>query len=128
LDFLYLPRRTRQGKACAPPEPAGRGSGATAVDTRAPAERHRARSWAQRLKRVFKLDLESCENCGGRIRVIACLEDQLSDLLIAPVWTARKWRKALPESSLACEARSTCFHRIARGARMLKAPSDFDKE
>lgn len=30
--------------------------------------------WAQRLKRVFKLDLESCEGCGGQIKVIACLE------------------------------------------------------
>ncbi len=32
-------------------------------------------SWAQRLKRVFKLDLESCEGCGGQVRVIACIED-----------------------------------------------------
>jgi len=32
-------------------------------------------SWAQRLKRVFKLDLESCENCGGQVRVVACLSD-----------------------------------------------------
>ena len=57
--------------------PAGRGSGARAVDTRTPAERHRAMSWAQRLKRVFKLDLSSCEGCGGQVRVIACLEDPL---------------------------------------------------
>ncbi len=28
-----------------------------------------------RLKRVFKLDLESCEGCGGQVRVIACIED-----------------------------------------------------
>jgi hypothetical protein len=34
-------------------------------------------SWAQRLKRVFKLDLESCEGCGGQARVIACIEDPL---------------------------------------------------
>jgi hypothetical protein len=26
-------------------------------------------SWAQRLKRVFKLDLQSCEGCGGQVRV-----------------------------------------------------------
>jgi hypothetical protein len=32
-------------------------------------------SWAQRLKRVFKLDLASCEGCGGLVRVIACIED-----------------------------------------------------
>ena len=46
--------------------PAGRGSGRPDTDTRTPAERHRAMSWAQRLKRVFKLDLETCEGCGGR--------------------------------------------------------------
>jgi hypothetical protein len=34
-------------------------------------------SWAQRLKRVFKLDLQSCEGCGGQVRVIACIEDPL---------------------------------------------------
>ncbi len=55
--------------------PAGRGSGATVAATRTPAERHRAMSWAQRLKRVFKLDLQSCEGCGGQVRVIACIED-----------------------------------------------------
>ncbi len=55
--------------------PAGRGSGIQPADTGTPAERHRAMSWAQRLKRVFKLDLQSCEGCGGQVRVIACIED-----------------------------------------------------
>ncbi len=57
--------------------PAGRGSGVKAADTRTPAECHRAMSWAQRLKRVFQLDLQSCEGCGGQVRVIACIEDPL---------------------------------------------------
>ncbi len=34
-------------------------------------------SWAPRLKRVSRLDLENCEGCGGQIRVIACLDDPL---------------------------------------------------
>ncbi len=34
-------------------------------------------TWAQRLKRVFKLDLTSCAGCGGQVRVLACLEDPL---------------------------------------------------
>ena len=55
--------------------PAGRGSRKATTETRTPAENHRAMSWAQRLKRVFKLDLESCEGCGGQVRVIACIED-----------------------------------------------------
>jgi hypothetical protein len=32
-------------------------------------------SWAQRLKRVFKLHLTSCEGCGGQVRVIPCIDD-----------------------------------------------------
>ncbi len=32
-------------------------------------------SWAQRLKRVFAIDIESCPACGGRLRVIACIEE-----------------------------------------------------
>ena len=30
-------------------------------------------SWAERLKRVFKLDIELCPRCGGRLRVIATI-------------------------------------------------------
>jgi len=32
-------------------------------------------TWAQRLKRVFAIDIEKCEKCGGRVRVIASIED-----------------------------------------------------
>ena len=33
-------------------------------------------SWAQRLKRVFNIDVETCDHCGGSVKVIACVEDQ----------------------------------------------------
>jgi len=32
-------------------------------------------TWAQRLKRVFGIDIETCPVCGGAVRVIACIED-----------------------------------------------------
>jgi hypothetical protein len=32
-------------------------------------------SWAQRLKRVFRIDIEQCERCGGKVRIIASVED-----------------------------------------------------
>ena len=37
--------------------------------------------WAQRLKRVFNIDIETCGRCGGAARVIVgapnrCIEDQ----------------------------------------------------
>ena len=31
-------------------------------------------SWAQRLKRVFSIDFETCHDCDGKLRVIACIE------------------------------------------------------
>ena len=34
-------------------------------------ERHVAMSWAQRLKRVFGIDVESCVRCGSAVRVAA---------------------------------------------------------
>ena len=32
-------------------------------------------TWMQRLKRVFSIDIETCPKCGGKLRVIACIED-----------------------------------------------------
>lgn len=32
-----------------------------------------AMSWAQRLKRVFGIDIEVCARCGGKLKVIASI-------------------------------------------------------
>jgi hypothetical protein len=74
--------------------PARRGKGIKSTsnaEVRTPAERHTAMTWAQRLKRVFNIDMpqgtlswrfapihlvEVCSLCGGSARVIACIEDQ----------------------------------------------------
>jgi hypothetical protein len=32
-------------------------------------------TWMQRLKRVFAIDIATCPRCGGKLRVIACIED-----------------------------------------------------
>ena len=45
------------------------------VQDQTPAERHVAMTWAQRLKRVFNIDIETCSECGGSVKVIACIED-----------------------------------------------------
>lgn len=37
-------------------------------------DRQRAMTWGQRLKRVFAIDIETCRQCGGRLRVIASIE------------------------------------------------------
>jgi hypothetical protein len=31
--------------------------------------------WAQRLKRGFGIDVETCTACGGTMRIIACIAD-----------------------------------------------------
>jgi len=30
---------------------------------------------AQRLKRVFNIDIEICRECGGAVRIIACIDN-----------------------------------------------------
>ena len=42
-----------------------------------PAEQRAAMTWAQRLKRVFNIDIETCSACGGATKVIACIEDPI---------------------------------------------------
>ncbi len=44
-------------------------------EARTPAERRASMTWAQRLKRVFNIDIETCPACGGAVRIIACIED-----------------------------------------------------
>ena len=59
--------------------PAKRGKGAKRkkeTDDKTPAERHASMTWAQRLKRVFNIDVETCPSCGGPVKVIACIEEQ----------------------------------------------------
>ena len=47
----------------------------TAPPDKTEAHRHRAMTWAQRLKRVFAIDIERCWRCGGRLEVIASVEE-----------------------------------------------------
>ena len=66
--------------------PSGRGRGGRRVEpgaapaggaeeaADAPVKR-RSVSWAQRLKRVFRIDIERCGRCGGQVKVIAAIED-----------------------------------------------------
>ncbi len=58
--------------------PARRGKGGQKVSgqDKTPDERRTAMTWAQRLKRVFNIDVEACAHCGGSVKVIACIEDQ----------------------------------------------------
>jgi len=32
-------------------------------------------TWAQRLKRVFNIDVSTCGHCGGAVRIVASIEE-----------------------------------------------------
>ena len=59
------------------------GKGSTKVaegqDKKPTAQPHVAMSWAQRLKRVFNIDVKTCRVCGAAARVIACIEDPMAE-------------------------------------------------
>jgi hypothetical protein len=58
--------------------PGGRGPGGKGAEEGAdkPATpRHVAMRWAQRLQRVFGIEIEACARCGGGLKVIASIED-----------------------------------------------------
>ena len=66
-------------------------------------------TWAQRLKRVFGIDVERCRICGGSAKDIACIEDAvvIKKILMhleekAPTQAARLLpdNRAPPQSSL----------------------------
>ena len=48
-------------------------NGKTADGT--PANRHASMIWTQRLKRVFNIDITTCKECGGAVKIIASIED-----------------------------------------------------
>jgi len=80
--------------------PAKRGKGVSRIantEVRSPAERHVAMSWAQRLKRVFNIDIEVCGRCGGSVKVIACVEDQdIIDRILAHLREKEQNAPSLP--------------------------------
>jgi hypothetical protein len=59
-------------------------------------------TWAQRLKRVFKIDIEICGRCGGSVRVIVeasnrCIEDQeIIDRILSHIHKKEQATPALP--------------------------------
>ena len=71
-------------------------------DVVSPIERHAAMTWAQRLKRVFNIDIEVCSRCGGSVRVIVeasnrCIEDQdVIDRILAHLREKEQGTPTLP--------------------------------
>ena len=72
---VFAPNRKHRSRVT----PAKRGKGSHKLEVnqeqKTPVQRHIAMTWAQRLKRVFNIDVETCRVCGGAAKVIACVED-----------------------------------------------------
>jgi hypothetical protein len=56
--------------------PKRKAGAARASSEKTEVERHPSMTWAKRLKRVFAIEIERCWRCGGRLRVIASIEDE----------------------------------------------------
>jgi hypothetical protein len=54
----------------------GKGRPRKENEDKTPEQRRQAMTWAQRLKRVFNIDVSVCPTCGGEARVIASIEGQ----------------------------------------------------
>lgn len=59
------------------PAKRGKGSGESVEkgESTEDQNKHKPMSWAQRLKRVFAIDITVCSQCGGVVRVVASIED-----------------------------------------------------
>jgi hypothetical protein len=85
--------------------PAGRGTGAqerAAVPER-PASKDVRMNWARRLKRVFGIEIEQCVRCGGRLKVIASIEEPALIERVLAHWRERG-EEASPTVSLGARA------------------------
>ncbi len=49
--------------------------------------KRRAMSWAQRLKRVFSIDITTCAHCGGAVRIVASIEEPTA------IRAIRRWKR-----------------------------------
>jgi len=73
---IFAPNSSHRARVT--PAQRGKGSqlkGPNDSPDQTPTERRAAMTWAQRLKRVFNIDVEACRACGGAVKVIACIED-----------------------------------------------------
>ena len=61
-------------------------------DDQSDVSRRAGMTWAQRLKRVFNIDISVCNQCGSRVKVISCIEDPDA---ISKILTALKNKEAV---------------------------------
>jgi hypothetical protein len=63
-------------------------------------------TWAQRLKRVFRIEIDRCERCGGKVRIIAGIDDpQVIGKILAHLEQIERRRAAPADAATAHRAR-----------------------
>jgi len=80
------------------PAKQGKGHPRTATESvdQTPAEKRAAMPWAKRLKRVFDIDVQTCEAYGGAVRIVAAIEDPIA---IRQILDHLEDQDAMPEAS-----------------------------
>ena len=63
--------------------------GADIAEDKSPEERRASMNWAQRLKRVFDIDVETCDQCSGAVKAIACIEDAWQSKRYWIIWIVK---------------------------------------
>ena len=67
-------------------------------------------NWARRLKRVFGVEIEQCVRCGGRLKVIASIEEpDLIERILAHRRNGGKRRRRRPRSGRERRRRLPCL-------------------
>ena len=67
--------------------------------------------WAERLKRVFNIDIETCNNCAGNAKIIACIEDPLViEKILTYLGRNRHWRAFASVSGAAAGQLARLMH------------------
>ena len=55
-------------------------------------------TWAQRLKRLFNIDVGICGHCGGSVKIIACIDGQnVIDRILAHLREQQQGRPTQPQ-------------------------------
>ena len=62
-------------RALVTPAKRGRGKNTQSLNDQTPAEKRASMTWAKHLKRVFDIEIETCSECGGDVKIIASIED-----------------------------------------------------
>ena len=77
-----------------------------------PAEKRASMTWARRLKRVFDIDIETCSECGGDVRIIATIEDSV---VIQKILTHQDGKTSSGVTALLPECRAPPLAKLLEG-------------